>query len=347
MAKKYIISVGGKDLATAPVTQNEMGKYYMNSSGAYFKPVLAEFDKAVLPTGYKAYIGGSHASNISNPNRNPIDFSFISGLTIKMNVDVKIVATNPSDGSWCKAQIVGTDIILAFVHTYLWASGTVKAGDTICKIAPKSVTGFPSHLHMDEWSNKGRKIRELILVGDFKMGSFKVGDKIKVTTVQNIRKGAGTTYGIVRDSKVGEIGSIVGGGTVANGYTWWNVKFSDMTGWVADVGKFVVYIAPAPIDPLAELKAQVAELQGKLKLSSERVAFLEANKKEVELELVTLQQEVDKITAERDMYQKQYMDVVTELNELKASHWTEKLRDEIVGLWNKYKEQILKLIKGR
>ena len=125
------------------------------------------------------------------------------------------------------------------------------------------------------------------------------------------------------------------------------MKFSDITGWVADVGKFVVYIAPAPVDPCAELKAQVADLQGKLKLSSERITFLEANKKELELELATLQQGVDKITQERDMYQKQYMDVVTELNELKASHWTEKLRDEIVGLWNKYKEQILKLIKGR
>ena len=72
MAKKYIIYAGSKDLALCPVTQNESGKYYKNSAGTYYKPILSQFDNAVLPSGYKTYIGGSHAKYISNAQRNPL-----------------------------------------------------------------------------------------------------------------------------------------------------------------------------------------------------------------------------------------------------------------------------------
>lgn len=352
MAKKYIIYASGKDLATVGVTQNESGKYYRNSAGTYFKPILAEFDTATLPSGYKTYIGGSHAKYISNAQRNPIDFSLVAGTVLTMNVDVKILSSTLSDGSWVKVGIVGTDIILAFVHTYRWANaGTiVKAGNQIAQIAPQSVTGFAPHLHMDDWSGKGRKIRELILNGDFNMSTFKIGDKIEITGVQNIRKGSGTSYEVTRETKVGEIYTIEGGSRVADGYTWWDLKESD---WIADVGKFKIYTAPAPapVDPCEQLKKDIEvlnkeirglnealrALQDTLKLSEERVAFLEEDKKTWEEEVKRLEKEVLDAKELAKRFEVQYTEAVTELNELKNG------RDSIL---KKIGDIIYKLFKG-
>lgn len=243
MAKKYIVYASGKDLAVMPVTQNDVGVYYRNSAGTYYKPVLAKFDNATPPTGYKKYTQGSHAKYASNINRSPIDFSIVAGANITMNKDVNVLGTNPVNGSWCKVQPVGSDLVIAFVHTYQWRSGLVKAGNIICKIAPQSVTGFAPHLHLDEWSNKGRKIRELILSGDIEMGTFKIGDKIEFTAVQNIRKGSGTSYTITGQTKIGQVAEIEDGPREADNYTWWDIKGAD---WVADVGKFKHYVAPVP-----------------------------------------------------------------------------------------------------
>ena len=332
MAKKYIIYAGGKDLATVPVTQNESGKYYRNSAGTYFKPILSEFDNATLPAGYKTYIGGSHAVYVSNPNRNPLDFSLVAGTVLTMNVDVKILSSTLSDGSWVKVGIVGTDIILAFVHTYRWAntSTIVKAGNQIAQIAPQSVTGFAPHLHIDEWSSKGRKIRELILNGDYDMSTFKIGDKIEITGVQNIRKGSGTSFPVTKQTKVGEIYTIEGGFREADGYTWWDLKESD---WIADVGKFKIYTppAPAPVDPCEELKKRIDDLlieikglkeavgalESKLKLSEERVAYLEQDRKTWEEEVGRLEKEVLDAKDLAKRFEVQYLDAVSELNAYK------------------------------
>lgn len=351
MAKKYIIYASGKDLATVGVTQNESGKYYRNSAGTYYKPILAEFDTATLPSGYKTYIGGSHAKYVSNPNRNPIDLSLVAGTVLTMNVDVKILASTLSDGSWVKVGIVGTDIILAFVHTYRWAntSTIVKAGNQIAQIAPQSVTGFAPHLHMDDWSGKGRKVRQLILNGDYDMSTFKIGDKIEITGVQNIRKGSGTSYEVTRETKVGEIYTIEGGFREADGYTWWDLKESD---WIADVGKFKTYTppAPAPVDPCEELKKRIDDLlieikglkeavgalESKLKLSEERVAYLEQDRKTWEGEIEKLEKEVLDARDLAKRFEVQYIEVVTELNELKAGrdNWLNRLADMLHKLFS-------------
>lgn len=322
MAKKYIIYAGGKDLALVPVTQNEVGKYYRNSAGTYFKPVLSLFDTATLPDGYKAYIGGSHAKYISNANRNPIDFSIAAGSVLSMNVDVNVLATNPSDGSWCKITPVGSNYVIALVHTYQWAKGLVKAGSPICKIAPQSVTGFAPHLHIDEWSGKGRKIRELILNGDYDMSTFKIGDKIEITGIQNIRKGSGTSFPVTKQTKVGEIYTIEDGSRVADGYTWWDLKESD---WIAEVGKFKLYTAPAPIpqppvepvDPCEGLKEALGTSQNSLRISQERVKFLEDEKKTWEEEIKKLEKEVLDAQDEAKEWKRQHTEVVTELNAYK------------------------------
>ena len=311
MAKKYIIYVGGKDLSTAPVTQNEIGKYYRNSAGVYYKPTLAEFDNAKPPAGYSTYIGGSHAGYINNAQRNPIDFSLVAGTVITMNVDIKILSSTLADGSWVKVQIVGTDIMLAFVHTYRWANinTVVKAGNQICQVAPQSVTGFPPHLHADDWSGKGRKVRELILKGDYTMGSFKKGDKVIITDTQNIRQApAGKVTG---SSIIGQTGTIYDNprNAVADGvnYTWWDIHFDGAgSGWLADVGKFKLYTAPEPKPPQepekpvepSECQKQVESLKEQLKGLESKLGACESKRKLLEAEKGDLGKEIKRLDTE-------------------------------------------------
>lgn len=334
MAKKYIIYASGKDLATVPVTQNEVGKYYRNSAGTYFKPILSLFDTATLPTGYKTYIGGSHAKYVSNANRNPIDFSIVAGSVLSMNVDVNVLATNPSDGSWCKITPVGSDYVIALVHTYQWAKGLVKAGSPICKIAPQSVTGFAPHLHLDEWSNRGLRIRKLILDGDFKMDTFKVGDRIEFTDVQNIRSGSGTSYSTTSQTAKGMTATIIGGSRVANGYTWWDIRVDNGgTGWVAMVDKFKIYTPPIiiPPDPTVELNKQIEALkleieglkealgtsQNSLRISQEEVKRLEGLLDGEKTELNELEERYETLYAEKILAVNQKNVAVELLNEYK------------------------------
>lgn len=294
MAKKYIIYAGGKDLASHPVTQNEIGVYYWNGS-TYYKPILADFDNAGLPSGFKKYIGGSHAVYQGNPNRHPIDLSIAAGVVMTANFDFYVRGFTLADGSWCKGQIAGTSNMLGFVHTYQWAAlGLVPAGQPICRIAPQSVTGFAPHLHMDEWT--GYKIRDLILNGEFKMSStLKVGDKVRIMGGDmNLRVGAGTGFtNNVRTLKQGAVVQIKDGirtsqnvlfygkGSTLNvndTYQWIDVVDADgVTGWIAitnrvelvhgntaltkiDGSSPVAPPVPPVVDPTLELKKRIDTL---------------------------------------------------------------------------------------
>lgn len=244
MGKKYIIYANGKDLAECPVVQNETGVYYSNGS-AYFKPVLKDFDTATPPSGYKRYTGGSHASYIGNTKRHPIDISFIVGTKLTANFDVKVISSTSADGSWIKTQIVGTNYILPFVHcykgldsngkpTYPVAGSIIKAGSVICSVAPQSITKNPPHLHADEWT--GYLIRNLILYGDFihteiPKPAYSVGQRFIALDTMNIRDNHGEDIGDILKNAVGEIVTV---GTFHDGYQWYELKFLNGFGYVAD-----------------------------------------------------------------------------------------------------------------
>jgi hypothetical protein len=254
MAKKYIFYANRIDLAKCPVTQNEKGVYYYNGS-SYFKPTLGIFDNASYPSGYKKYTNGSHLQYISNLLRSPIDFSLNAEVSITSNVDVKILNGTLQDHCWVKTAIVGTNINPAFVHCYKWApiGSIVKAGDIICKVAPKSVTGYSPHLHLDIWGSYS--IRNLILTGDVTMADiFKIGDYVTFTGSMNLRKGAGDGFSTSAGITAGAVGRIKDGprtsqnklfygkGSTSNvndAYTWFDVQFLDSSGWIAQTSRFV------------------------------------------------------------------------------------------------------------
>lgn len=363
MAKRYIIYANGKDLATVPVTQNEGGKYYWNGS-VYFKPVLGEFDTATPPAGFKAYLGGSHTVYLGNAQRNPIDFSLVAGTVITMNVDVQVLASTLADGSWCKVQIVGTNIILAFVHTYKWASGIVKAGNAICIVAPQSVTGFAPHLHNDDWSGLGRKIRDLILNGDYKdMATFKIGDKIIFTEKQNKRGGAGTGFQDMGAYEVGEIATIkdnprasqnslfYGKGSsnkTNDSYTWYDtISSSGQSFWVADMGKFRLATPeevspPKPQEPttppeLVECQSRVKSLEKEIGTLESKLGACEGSRSELVVQKGELEAKANAFELEASQLKSEVSQLEAEVSQLRAEikkqEEIEKTLDEEVRTW--------------
>jgi len=229
MAKKYVVYIDGKDLATFPVVQTESGVYYgKTASGPYYKPLLKDFDDATLPTGYKKYTRGSHYEHRNNPKRNPIDFSIISGKVITTNFDIKVISYATSRGPWIKCNIIGTPYMVAFVHIYRQPKigATIKAGSPICTIAPKSVTGLATHLHIDEWT--GFSIRKLILDGDFMLNT---GKNVEMLETMNVRNSSFKIIGTARKSSVCSVRSYY---KKNNGFDYYKVAFGDRECYLAD-----------------------------------------------------------------------------------------------------------------
>ncbi len=62
-------------------------------------------------------------------------------------------------------------------------------------------------------------------------GRFEIGDTIRVTERMNLRTGAGTGNSVVTVLNAGVTGTVLGGPSSANGYTWWRIQTSAGTGW--------------------------------------------------------------------------------------------------------------------
>lgn len=62
---------------------------------------------------------------------------------------------------------------------------------------------------------------------------FAVGDRFRVTEELNLRKGAGTGHDIIAVLPASTTGTITGGPSSADGFTWWQVQTSLGEGWVA------------------------------------------------------------------------------------------------------------------
>lgn len=185
-----------------------------------------------------------------------------------------------------------------------------------------------------------------LVTNDLNVSVFKIGDEIEITGTQNIRKGNGTSYPVTRVTQVGERYVIEGGPRIADGYTWWDLKGAD---WIAEVGKFKKYVPPTPVpetppttpsdipncdeyikqvnilkeenkgltEALGTLKGTLEGKEGELKTANDRVKFLEDTLLQREKELKSLDEDYTRVLDERMRFEKQYMETVTELNELK------------------------------
>lgn len=118
-------------------------------------------------------------------------------------------------------------------------TGQATAGERfVVSVAPIAVTGITWY-GVYSASSGGGWVQEDHLRADTSSpppgtGSVTgVNDTFRVTETLNMRSGAGTGYGIVATLSAGTTGTVIGGPSSANGYTWWQVQVSGGgSGWV-------------------------------------------------------------------------------------------------------------------
>ncbi len=65
-------------------------------------------------------------------------------------------------------------------------------------------------------------------------GGIGIGSTVRTTTSVNMRSGPGTSYGVLRVLPANATGTVAGGPTSANGYTWYRLDMTGIgSGWVA------------------------------------------------------------------------------------------------------------------
>lgn len=240
-----------------------------------------------------------------------------------------------------------------YIHSYP-EDVKVKVGDKVVAGQQICCTGntghsFGDHLHFEwlsNWSDLRTRIDPFNFVINDDMETFKIGDKIRFTGVQNIRSGSGTEYKVLRDSVVGETATIKDGPRESGGYTWYDCIFSNgSTGWVADVKKFVLDNTPVqdPVIPpeqtecekeverlkaeneglvedLGACKSTIGVLENELELQKDRVGFLEGNLKERDKEIKELQVSFDTLKTERDRLEKEKLEIQEQFNKYKQEN---------------------------
>jgi len=276
---------------------------------------------------------------------------YIANLPVYAIADGKVGNYYKAGGSYISQYPDNSDLRIWYVHIYnCVANGSyVKKGQKIGEIAPKSVNGgYPEHLHLG-LTPKGKYIMDYfdrsipfrtrytdIKASWFKSDgllnwpkfkdlsytnntmAFKKGDKIIFTGEQNIRKGSGTSYPVTISAKVGMVATIKDNPRVADNYTWYDMDFGGGSGWVADVGKFKIYVAPIipepPVAPdckkyieqidtlnkeieglkmglgsleelLEDKDKQLGIISNELRLANERIELLEENIESMSAEL--------------------------------------------------------------
>jgi uncharacterized protein YgiM (DUF1202 family) len=81
--------------------------------------------------------------------------------------------------------------------------------------------------------------------GPSEPGDLRKGQDVSITTNNaNVRSGPGTNFSVIRTLNAGTTGTIDGGPVAAHGYSWYVVKTSAGTGWMATIN-FAVAAKPA------------------------------------------------------------------------------------------------------
>ena len=260
----------------------------------------------------------THGESATNPNdlskQKAIDISMSGGTNFVSVCSGTVELTTTSGGGYISVIPDNASFRILYVHTKDWVVSKgqkVQAGQILGKIQTLS-TG--SHLHfglknisgvaphpepMDYFDRsiifrtKYQAIKDIWFIGEnlnwakFQdlsyqntAMSFKKGDVLEFTGEQNIRKGSGTSYEVVRASKVGEIFTVADNPRVANNYNWYDTG----NGWAADVGKFKVYTPPVvpPTEPpqppqQTECEKQITALDNKIQALEATAGLLEDN----------------------------------------------------------------------
>ena len=256
-----------------------------------------------------------------------------------------------------------------YIHSYpknvkVKVGDTVVAGQQIC-CTGNSGHSTADHLHFEwltKWNDLNTRVDPAPYVMNDKEVTFKVGDVIVFTGIQNVRKGSGTSFQITGETKVGDVYEIEDGPRFTDGYTWYDLKGFD---WVADVGKFKKYEKPEtpPVEspqpvPCEEYIKQVETLKEEnrglaealatsqraleskvleLTTANDRVKFLEDTILQREKELNGLQTDYDRILEDKERFESEKLELQKEIDLLKQqnSGWVFRIADIIYKLFRK------------
>lgn len=200
-----------------------------------------------------------------------------------------------------------------YIHSYtknvkVKVGDTIKAGGQVCATG-NSGYSFGDHLHF-EWLKKWDDIYShtdpVPLIFNENTMDFKKGDRVQFTAIQNIRSGSGTKYSITRSSVVGETATIIDGPRVADGYTWFDMKFDiGGSGWVAGVDKFKLFTGPVVPPEQSECEKRVSTLESEieglrieLRASEEEVSKLRESIVSTENVILELEGELEELKDE-------------------------------------------------
>jgi len=87
-------------------------------------------------------------------------------------------------------------------------------------------------------------------------GKFGLNDAVRVTAALNLRTSASTSASVIAVLAVGTTGTIMGGPTSANGYTWWQLRTaSGTTGWCVETWLEEITSTPPPPPPPGKFEA--------------------------------------------------------------------------------------------
>ena len=270
---------------------------------------------------------------------------------------------------------------LFYVHTYKWlpVGTSFKKGDKICEIAPTSLNGNnPTHLHLglptgnyimdymdrsiifragftwgskdnlairNAWFNGGSELNWALFkdlsYNDNTM-SYKIGDVIEFTGTQNIRQGSGTSYPSTGSTQIGQTATIINGPRTSDNYTWWDVKITGGgTGWLADVGKWKIYVEPPqePTTPpeLVECQSRVKSLEKEIGTLESKLGACEGSRSELVVQKGELEAKANAFELEASQLKSEVSQLEAEVSQLRAEikkqEEIEKTLDEEVRTW--------------
>ncbi len=303
------VFLNGKNLKTYPITQTEAGPAHINLRYA-----------GVL--------------------QHPLDFDINvqAGYPITFDCDVKVIFRESTKGNYMTVNPIGTPFHIVLVHVYKHAAvgTTVKAGSVVCRLAPKTLNGgYGVHLHIASLIYVGGTVRykesyiRNIIFADSTQGIHK-GMRVEFSRATNLRKGHTPDYAVTGTAQPKAVAEIIDGLRYndKDGYTRFDCKFSNGTGWCIDnwmrvTSKPITPIAgpvvpippvePPPTDPckiykdkVVDLEKRVSALNSSLKECNGKVVELEADNKELSGKLDTCEEQVKKYqrlyqTCKRDL----------------------------------------------
>lgn len=311
----------------------------------------------------------------STSSNKAVDFGNApAGTPVYAVADGTIGTISTSLGSYLTLNVENSKHKLFYVHIYNFKVSQgqkVTQGQLLAEIAPKSANGgYSPHLHIGlqpeydlmDYMDRGITFRtkyqeikniwfngETLNWGLFKdlsyndnTMSYKIGDKIEFTGTQNIRQGSGTNYPSTGSTQIGQTATIINGPRTFDNYTWWDVKITGGgTGWLADVGKWKIYVEPpqGPTTPseLVECQSRVSSLEKEIGALESKLGACEGSKSELVVQKGELEVRVNAFELEASQLKSEVSQLEAEVSqlrvEIKKQEEIEKTLDKEVRTW--------------